>query len=800
MTSMEKLAIEAHEETLELLEWHILCKHLSSFASTVKGRNYCLSLPVLSNISTCRLLLEETKEINLLDQDIEGGLSFHGVHDISHVLALCRKGGIASGEELLAIAETLGSVRNLRRQIDNAELRPTLTDRLINLVTHPQLERTLKRGLEHGGRVSDQASSDLAAFRKQIQCLRKERSDLISELLKSYGNLLNDNVVSERNGRPVVAVKIGAAAQFPGLVLDSSSSGNTLFMEPKGTIQLTNEISELEVRTFKEEQRLLGLWSREIANNADSLEDLIEIFMQFDVALARARYSRFLGGLPPDLKENAEAPFILRGFRHPLLIWKQKREEAQPVVPITVDVSSNLRVVAITGPNTGGKTVTLKSIGLAVLMARSGLFLPCKGPPILPCFTSVFADIGDDQSLQQNLSTFSGHIRRICRILRILSHQPGIFLVLLDEIGAGTDPSEGSALAMSLLRTLADKARLTIATTHFGELKALKYFDSRFENASVAFNGETLTPTYQLQWGIPGRSNALNIASRLGCPAEVITHAQELLNSKSEGEVNIVIKGLEEQRKRQHEAAENAALLLARTELLHEQLLNHWQKQSKKSAEIKENERRKLSASIQVGQQEVRRLIRQLRNTDASGETARVVGQRLRRIEAEHVEKVNDKISPGWRPEIGERIRLLALGKPGEILDISEDGLHLTVRCGVLRSKVNLNAVESLDGRKPNLTEQVVVVKTPLTLSRANEIKTSKNTVDVRGLRVHEAEVVVEEFMRKSTGPIWIMHGIGSGKLKHGLRHWLDSVPYVDRVTDASKEDGGGACSIVWPK
>jgi DNA mismatch repair protein MutS2 len=244
------------------------------------------------------------------------------------------------------------------------------------------------------------------------------------------------------------------------------------------------------------------------------------------------------------------------------------------VVPVSVAVGPQLRVVAITGPNTGGKTVTLKSVGLAALMARAGLFLPCAGTPRLPWCAQVLADIGDEQSLQQNLSTFSGHIRRIARILAALPAvggggagvvvEEGASLVLLDEVGAGTDPQEGAALATALLQQLADRARLTIATTHFGELKALKYADPRFENASVAFDEQTLAPTYRLQWGIPGRSNALAIARRLGLEEGVLERAAAQLLPRGEGQVNQVIEGLEQQRQRQQEAAEEAAALLAR--------------------------------------------------------------------------------------------------------------------------------------------------------------------------------------------------------------------------------------------
>jgi len=465
-----------------------------------------------------------------------------------------------------------------------------------------------------------------------------------------------------------------------------------------------------------------------------------------------------------------------------------------------VEVSSTLRVVAITGPNTGGKTVTLKSVGLAALMARAGLLLPCKGCPSMPWCAQVLADIGDEQSLQQSLSTFSGHVKRIGRILEALLEMPGPALVLLDEVGAGTDPSEGAALATALLRTLADRARLTIATTHFGKLKALKYGDARFENASVAFDSETMLPTYRLLWGIPGRSNALTIASRLGLDDAVIARAKELLGPSGDGEVNEVIQGLEEQRSRQQAAAEDAAALLARTELLHEQLLSRWQQQRQQSAEMQERGRQKLENSIREGQQEVRRLIRRLRQGGADGEIARRAGQRLRRIEADHRRQPERKQHIGWRPEVGDRIRLLALGKAAEVLSISGDGQHLTVRCGVMRSSVDLAAVESLDGLKPNPLEQVVrvQVQSQSVGGSGAEVRTSGNTVDVRGLRVHEAEAVVEEHLRSANGPIWVIHGIGSGKLKRGLLQWLETVPYVERVSDAQQSDGGAGCSVIW--
>ncbi|MEI6617428.1 MAG: endonuclease MutS2, partial [Cyanobium sp. ELA507] len=520
-----------------------------------------MALP--ADLATSERLLAETTELLGLDGLVEGGLSFQGAADIAATVTLCAKGGCAGGEELLALAGTLATARRLRRQIDDPELRPVCSALVAAMRTLPELEQRLHFCLEEGGRLADRASAPLAALRRQSQGVRSERRERLQELLRRYAPLLQDTVVAERSGRPVLAVKAGLASQVRGLVHDSSASGSTVFVEPQAVIPLGNRLRELQGQERELERALLLELSGLVGEQAQALEHLQGVLVRLDGGLARARYGAWLGAVRPELAATAEAAFELRDLRHPLLLWQQRREAGAAVVPVTVRVSPELKVVAITGPNTGGKTVTLKSVGLAALMARAGLFLPCSGTPRLPWCGQVLADIGDEQSLQQNLSTFSGHIRRIARILEALGPGPadpaatvlgigqkppgleqpwpelatpdqpgspvgvrrGASLVLLDEVGAGTDPTEGSALAAALLRQLADRARLTIATTHFGELKALKYADPRFENASVAFDVETLSPTYRLQWGIPGRSNALAIARRLGLDPAVVQAA-----------------------------------------------------------------------------------------------------------------------------------------------------------------------------------------------------------------------------------------------------------------------------------
>ena len=725
-------------ESLNLLEWPTVCSHLSTFAITQQGRKKCTSFDLPLDVSLSQELLCQTLEIGSLDSTLDGGISFQGIHDLENILLICSKGGIATGEDLIKVAETLRAARKLRKLIFDPLIRPRLSELLLRIATLPDLQTLLEFGLDEGGRIADRASTKLSELRRHRNSICLQRKDILQDIIRKYSGLLQDNIVSERYGRPVLAFKAGTSDQIKGMVHDSSASGNTIFVEPQAVILIGNRLAQIDSQISDEERRLLANWSNQVGMNTNVITHLGEILLEIEFSLARARYSKWLDGVPAILEEDENTLFKINDFRHPLLVWNDFHERKNTVVPTSFDVSPDLRVVAITGPNTGGKTVALKSIGLAALMAKSGLLLPCTGSPKLPWCKNILADIGDEQSLQQSLSTFSGHIRRISRILDAISFCPGTTLVLLDEVGAGTDPTEGTALAMALLKIMADRARLTIATTHFGELKALKYSDSRFENASVSFDSETIKPTFHLQWGIPGRSNAIEISKRLGLDAEVIKNAQKFINPESVDNVNRVIQGLEKQRERQQSAAEDAAALLAKTELLHEELLNSWKKQRQQSEEFNEQGRFKLESSIREGQKEVRHLIKRLRDQNASGETARLAGQRLRQLEKDYRGDKKIQRIRSWSPKIGDKVRLSSIGKAGEIISFSDDGNQLTVLCGVFRSTVSLSEVESLDGQKAEIN---TFVKVQTSKGRKNFalVRTKKNTLDVRGLRVHEA-------------------------------------------------------------
>jgi len=576
---------EIQQETLALLEWSRLCQHLSTFAATKPGTIVAQRLGMPQHQAESEHLLAQTSEAYWLDQKTTG-LNFSGIRDIGSALDRAQRQGLLSGDELLAIATTLNGARQLRRTIDAQEPEqvPVLQALMADLRTYPELEQQIHHCIDDRGDVTDRASPKLGGIRAQLTTIRGEIQQRLQRILQRQAGAVQEQLITQRGDRFVIPVKAPQKDSIPGIVHDASASGATLYIEPHAVVALGNKLRQSLRQERTEEEVILGQLTAQVTEVCDDLERLLAIVTVLDLANARARYSLWLGANPPRFIRPDEQT-TLRDLRHPLLVWQQRQEQGAAVVPVNVLMPPSLRVVTITGPNTGGKTVTLKTLGLTMVMAKVGLFIPAREPVELPWFDQVLADIGDEQSIEQSLSTFSGHIRRIGRILAAIQEleesaardqrsgaqispaQQGTTplqklhagpevgsqeseastppiptfplphptmanaLILLDEVGAGTDPSEGTALAMALLRYLADQARLTVATTHYGELKALKYQDGRFENASVEFDVVSLSPTYRLLWGIPGRSNALAIARRLGLAEAVLGPAAEALEA-----------------------------------------------------------------------------------------------------------------------------------------------------------------------------------------------------------------------------------------------------------------------------
>ncbi len=810
-------------ETLELLEWQRLCQHLATFATTKLGVVASQHLQIPSTPAETLILLTQTQEAYSLELRLPQGLSLDGIQDIGAALERVERQGILFGDELLAIANTLAGARKLRRVIDAEEDVPMLTQLVSELRTYPELEQEIHRCIDDHGDVTERASPKLGDIRAKLRQVRGRIQQILQGILQRQGNAMSQPLITQRSERFVIPVKAGQKDAVPGIVHDTSTTGATLYIEPKSTVELNNQLRQLRRREQTEEEAVRQVLSQQVETVRLDLEKLLAIATTIDLAIAKARYSLWLEANPPkfsNIQTEAEeiqvnpnlAPrTVLRQLRHPLLIWQHQHEEGVAVVPIDVTIQPPRQVIAITGPNTGGKTVTLKTIGLAALMAKVGLFIPAREPVELPWFEQILADIGDEQSIEQSLSTFSGHIRRISRILESLPpispNQLANSLILLDEVGAGTDPSEGSALAIALLQYLADHALLTIATTHFGELKALKYQDERFENASVEFDEKSLQPTYRLLWGIPGRSNALTIAKRLGLNPEIIEQAATHVGEASE-DVNEVIAGLEAQRRQQETKASEAGALLQQTERLHQELSQRATLLKQREQALKQAQEQEIQETLLAAKQEIAQVIRQLQQGKPTAQGAQKATEALNQIAEKQLPRSNKKTQskPRFHPTIGDKIRIPSLGQTAEVLTQPDTDGELMVRFGIMKMTVSLADVESLNGQKAELhtkknqsAEKKKNVEKP---EKRPVIRTEKNTVDLRGKRVSEAEIEVDRALSQliDFGALWIIHGKGTGQLRRGVHECLKQHPQIERFELAPEAEGGMGVTVAYLK
>ncbi|WP_422662049.1 endonuclease MutS2 [Pannus brasiliensis] len=785
------------DETLELLEWPRLCQHLSTFAATKLGAIAARQFPLPETREESLTLLARTREIHDLEQRLDGKLSFDGITDIGDALERAKIGGMLSGQELMDIATTLAGTRRLRRTIEEREGIPVLQELVSEVRTYPEIEQEIHRCIDEDGNVSDRASPKLREVRSQMKVIRERIYRKLQDIIQKQSGAIQQAVITQRGDRFVIPVKAPQKDQVPGIIHDTSSTGATIYVEPNAIIEQGNQLRQHRRAEQLEEERVLRELSDTIATAHEDLEYLLAIVTTLDLSTARARYSAWLGGNFPRFTEPDE-PITLRRLHHPLLVWQKQHEQGTEVIPIDVQINPVTRVVAITGPNTGGKTVTLKTLGLAALMAKAGLYVPAREPVEIPWFDRILADIGDEQSLQQSLSTFSGHIRRIVRILEAVNSSS---LVLLDEVGAGTDPAEGSALAIALLQDLADRARLTVATTHYGELKALKYQDQRFENASVEFDDRTLSPTYRLLWGIPGRSNALTIARRLGLAEEIIETARERVGGFSE-EINQVIAGLEAQRREQEQKAKEASKLLQQTEKFYTEVSEKAASLQDRERELKRLQEQEVQKALQQARAEIAAVIRQLQAGPKTGNDARQATEELNAI-AERVLPKVEKPRSSYLPKVGERIRLPNLGQTAEVLAVNSEAGEVSVRFGIMKMTIAMTEIESLDGQKVEIAPKPAKVAPPPPPTTKKEdplIRTSNNTVDIRGSRVAEAEPDLEKAIARATssGMLWIIHGKGTGKLREGVHEFLEHHPQVKRFELAPQNEGGSGVTIAY--
>jgi DNA mismatch repair protein MutS2 len=792
-------------ETLDLLEWQRLCQHLSTFAATKLGVVAARQLKLPTTQTESENLLAQTKEIYNLEQQLDSGWNFKGIKDVGAALERAGIGGILSAQELLDIATTLAGMRYLRRLIDANEELVTLAQLVADVRTYPEIEQEIYHCIDDRAEITDRANPKLAGIRSEIKNLRSRIYTVLQGIIQRNPTAIQEGVITQRGDRFVLSVKPGQKETIKGIVHDVSSTGSTYYIEPNVIIHLGNQLRQKERQEQREEEIILKGLSDKVAGVQEDLERVLIAATILDLATARARYGLWLEANPPRFINEEDTS--LRRLRHPLLVWQQRHESGTEVVPIDVLVKPETKVVAITGPNTGGKTVTLKTMGLAVLMAKAGMFVPAQVPVELPWFDVILADIGDEQSLQQSLSTFSGHIRRISRIIQALHDNDGNSLILLDEVGAGTDPAEGSALAIALLKYLAEHGLLTIATTHYGELKALKYQDARFENASVEFDDSTLQPTYRLLWGIPGRSNALTIAQRLGLDPNIIEEAQSLVGTGSAEDVNQVIAALEAQKREQEEKANEAGKLLEQTERFYAEVSAKASLLQEREQSLKAYQEQAVQDAIAQAKKEVANVIRRLQQGEQTMQKTQQATEALDLIASKELAKTQaaKTAKPSYKPKVGEKIRIPRLNQTAEVLNIDEDTEQLTVRFGIMKMNVGIGEIESLSGQKAD-PKPKETKKKPLSQEQRKKtavlVRTSNNTLDIRGQRVDNAEMEINNAIAKAieAGVLWIIHGKGTGRLRQGVHEYLQRHPQVEKFELASQKEGGAGVTLVYLK
>jgi DNA mismatch repair protein MutS2 len=674
----------------------------------------------------------------------------------------------------------------------------------------------------------------MGEIRVELRKIRSQITQKLQNIIQAKSGAIQEQLITQRSDRFVIPVKAPQKDAIPGIVHDTSTSGATLYIEPSSVVPLGNQLRQIFRKEQTEAEAIRRTLTEKVAAVTPDLERLLAIVTTLDLAVAKARYSLWIGSNPPRFINRQDNEIItLRNLRHPLLVWQQQHEQGNPVIPVDLLISPQIRVVTITGPNTGGKTVTLKTLGLAAIMAKVGLFVPAREPVEMPWFSQVLADIGDEQSLQQSLSTFSGHIRRISRILEALaekgvrSQESGVrrkkeeeeevrrkeeeeeekekiklpvpspqSLVLLDEVGAGTDPVEGSALAIALLKYLANHTQLTMASTHFGELKALKYENPQFENASVEFNETTLSPTYRLLWGIPGRSNALSIALRLGLKPEVVAAAKTQVGEATD-EVNQVIAGLEAQRRHQETKAAEAQKILRQAERLYKEVSDKAAALEAREKDLRASQEIAVQQAITQAKGEIAQVIRRLQKGTANAQDAQQATASLSQIAQKYEPAPPPKPKPGFMPKVGDRVRIPKLGQTAEVLTIPDADGNFAIRFGIMKMTVQLQDIESLDGQKPEPIVKAKPAPAVVTPPPAPAIRTSQNTVDLRGKRVADGEYILDKAISEAAGPLWIIHGHGTGKLKQGVHAFLQQHPRITHYEPAAQADGGSGVTIA---
>ena len=789
-----------NQKALETLEYKKIIAQLKREMGSAASAKLADELTPLTSEKIIKEELRSTTEaVDLIVR--KGPLPTGGLYDIREALLLAKKGGSLTMRQLLEVQNVLGiSSEVVAFMHDDALPELKYIGEMVDLIVEfTALEKEISRCILTEDEMADNASPKLKDIRRSIHQQNQAIKNKLSRIITSSSNktYLQDAIVTMRDGRYVIPVKQEYRSFFPGMVHDQSKGGATLFIEPQGVVELNNKLRELEVEEQLEIARILAELSSRVAEHYRVIRSNLELLTKLDFIMAKGKLSCKMHASEPKIDADGELRLI--SARHPLIEYKK-------AVPVDIRIGGDYRTLIITGPNTGGKTVSLKTAGLLVMMAQSGLHIPASHASTLPIFGEVFADIGDEQSIEQSLSTFSSHMKNIVSIIDKASYDS---LVLVDELGAGTDPTEGAALAIAILERFYDSGALTMATTHYNELKKYALATSGVENAAMEFDVETLTPTYRLLIGVPGKSNAFEISKKLGLSESVIERASEHIKH-GDMEFENVISSIEDDKRKAAADRLDAESMRAEIEERLKKLEEKEKAISEKRADIiaeAKREARELLRETKSAVKDVQKDLRRLQksgahtnlNTGALEKSRRKINEAEDLVSEKVVKQVNSEPVSADTLKIGDRVKLLTIGQNGTILSLPDEKGNLMINIGALKVKARLQDLMLINegkDRKPQAKSSSKYGS--LLRSKSSSVSAS---INVRGKNLEDALADVEKYLddvyMAGLDMVSIIHGRGGGILKDGIRQMLKRKKYVDSYGAASYNDGGEGVTVV---
>ena len=801
------------EKTLTTLEYPKILEQLARYTTFSAGAELARELYPTTDLSEAQTRIQEVTEVRTILGKNENKLNMGGVRDVRQVALGATRGVVIEAAVLLDIRNTLRRATTIKRTIGRMEHVYPLASALVQEMEEcPSVQDEIVTAIDDDAQVRDSASPRLAMIRRDLKTAFERLQAKLNRMIQGgqYAQYLQEPIITMRNGRYVVPVKADFKGRLKGILHDTSSSGQTIFIEPEATVELNNEWRDLQIQEEKEVWRILAALTESVAQVADEIIRTVEVLAYLDLLIAKSMYADALRATAPTLvgfRERAAYPnhpgstITLTQARHPLI-------PSQRVVPTDVDFGQDTFALVLTGPNTGGKTVALKTVGLLALMAQSGLHVPAESAT-LSVFEGIFADIGDEQSIEQSLSTFSAHMTNTIGILEACNPTT---LVLLDEMGAGTDPSEGSALARAIMNHLLQRRTTAMVTTHHPELKTYAVETDGVRNASVEFNLETLAPTYRLIVGLPGRSNALAIATRLGLPSTIIEDARAMVASK-DLDADKLLDEIHRTREDIHRKETRIADLLEQIEAERLELRERLSKLEDERRNILIDARRKAEGEIEDFRKEVKRLRQDLRKASLPLEQLQAIQDASTKL-IEYAQaplnendavQVPDVAEDGWRPRLGDAVWLESLKVEGVIEELNAKG-EAMVQVGALKVRATTH-----DMRKATKLDRKIAQKEasrrrerPET-EREDSITPPKSPgleLDLRGQRVEGALRSLDEYIDAAylSGLPFarIIHGKGTGALRKAIRDMLDSHALIIKVAEANPNEGGAGVTIIY--